>query len=503
MLYNLAKRRGFAVRRVVRQGKSLAQKLGIHAQRQPVNQAVRHCGVPLDRRQVPRTVFVTQGVGVNGHAPTERPRRAEVEFGFAAEGLNTDRVVHRHVFRHAVHHHGLEKEHVLVLRRAGVRVETEHLRDGATHAGGQRQALVRGAKPVEVKGVEKVGLVVPFVAGVGQRGGGEEGVDATEVVKAVGVQVASQLGVRHEEVAKQVDADFGVRIEEEALPHVRACGCVPVNGQTHPRRRRQRSTTRLDARHHAHDGLALHRRGVNAVVVELEPDLKGQPLCPPVRVGREVGAHGGFARPPRIGQGAKPNPGFVVEGRAVLGMAFQMQARVKAVPLHERRVEGCKGGVGEGRVEPVKKHLVRSKGGLRIHLFLAQKPRAPQLGRMFLHTSGQKARRARRPMVVDRRPPTAFARTEVGETGVEVGRAPRSDACTKVAAVQARQGFVDAQPCGFHGCHGGDDVDALGQQFVRQGGLLRGEGPCGRPRAQFHGVADLHLAVAHKRHVHA
>ncbi len=101
-------------------------------------------------------------------------------------------------------------------------MEGEDVRDGATNACSQGQTLVRRPEAVQVQRVELVRLVIPTVAGVGEGLRRIKGIDATQAVEAVCLKVSAQLCVGYKKISQQVQADFGLRVQEKRLADVGA-----------------------------------------------------------------------------------------------------------------------------------------------------------------------------------------------------------------------------------------------------------------------------------------
>ena len=309
-------------------------------------------------------------------------------------------------------------------------MKAEHRGDGATDAAFEGQALVGAPKALEVDRLRIDGR------GGGQGGGGVEGILLRQTVEVVGLQSATNGGIRDKQVAQQVHRNLCTGVQVERLSKAVPGGLVRVNGHAKSCTCREGATTGRDAGFERHHGLVRSRRGVKTIAVELHVQIqlsfpRAEELC----------AHGLQACAALSGiavaaQPAERHVGGVVERGAVLVVAFEVGLNSGPRPDHRRRIHRREGRVHSQRVKAVQKLLAATRGGIHRDLLFANETGGPGIEAVVVQPSCHQRGGTVGGRVVKGRAPAAIAGTQVRVAGVEQGGATRADGAPNVAAVQ-------------------------------------------------------------------
>ena len=132
------------------------------------------------------------------------------------------------------------------------------------------------------------------------RGGrGVEGVGGREGVEVVRLKAAANLGIRHEQISKQVDGHLRPRVEVKRLTESIAGGLVRVNGHAEARPDIQSSLPRRHTWLEGHNGLIGGLRRVETVLVKLHVEVKTSVQPQDVLGALGIDLEGAFACPCR------------------------------------------------------------------------------------------------------------------------------------------------------------------------------------------------------------
>ena len=142
-------------------------------------------------------------------------------------------------------------------------------------------------------------------------------------MKVVGHQLAAQTGVWNEQVAQQVDRDFGSWIEVEGIPETVPGGLVGINGHSETGLRHPWPLTFGDTRFKLDDGLVGGLGSVHSVGVQLDIDAEFSEKGSEVLFAHGFHLERALVRTEVVAEPAHVNERFVVESRAVLVVALE------------------------------------------------------------------------------------------------------------------------------------------------------------------------------------